>query len=184
MNTGKISARYAKALYQFALESNSETEVYESMKLVSESYSNVPQLRDAMVNPTLTKQKKTDLLITAAGTQVCDAFKRFVDLVVERKRENYFQGISLVYQDLYRKEKNIVISQLVTASPVSDAEIERMRKAVQTVSTGSVEFETSVDPDLIGGFVLNVETYQLDASIKGQLRSVRESLLNNNSKNA
>lgn len=184
MNTGKISARYAKALYQFALESNSETEVYESMKLVSESYINVPQLRDAMVNPTLTKQKKTDLLITAAGTQVCDAFKRFVDLVVERKRENYFQGISLVYQDLYRKEKNIVISQLVTASPVSDAEIERMRKAVQTVSTGSVEFETSVDPDLIGGFVLNVETYQLDASIKGQLRSVRESLLNNNSKNA
>ncbi len=184
MNTGKISARYAKALYQFALESNSETEVYESMKLVSESYINVPQLRDAMVNPTLTKQKKTDLLITAAGTQVCDAFKKFVDLVVERKRENFFQGISLVYQDLYRKEKNIVISQLVTASPVSDAEIERMRKAVQTVSTGSVEFETSVDPDLIGGFVLNVETYQLDASIKGQLRSVRESLLNNNSKNA
>lgn len=184
MNTGKISARYAKALYKFAEENQHEAEVYESMKLVSSSYESVPQLRDAMINPTISKQKKTDLLIAAAGTEVCDEYKKFVDLVIERKRESFFQSISLVYQDLYRKEKNIVISQLVTASPVSDAEIVRMRKAVENVSTGSVEFETSVDPDLIGGFVLNVETYQLDASIKGQLRSVRDSLLNNNSKNA
>ncbi len=184
MNTGKISARYAKALYKFAEESKHESDVYEAMKLVSASFSSVPQLREAMINPTISKQKKVNLLITAAGTQVCEEYKRFVDLVIEHKREDYFQSISLVYQDLYRKEKNIVISQLVTASPVSDAEIERMRKAVQSVSSGSVEFETSVDPDLIGGFVLNVETYQLDASIKGQLRSVRDSLLNNNSKDA
>lgn len=184
MNTGKISARYAKALYKFAEESKHESDVYEAMKLVSASFSSVPQLREAMINPTISKQKKVNLLITAAGTQVCEEYKRFVDLVIEHKREDYFQSISLVYQDLYRKEKNIVISQLVTASPVSDAEIERMRKAVQSVSSGSVEFETSVDPDLIGGFVLNVETYQLDASIKGQLRSVRDSLLNNNAKDA
>lgn len=184
MNTGKISARYAKALYKFAEESKHESDVYEAMKLVSASFLSVPQLREAMINPTISKQKKVNLLITAAGTQVCEEYKRFVDLVIEHKREDYFQSISLVYQDLYRKEKNIVISQLVTASPVSDAEIERMRKAVQSVSSGSVEFETSVDPDLIGGFVLNVETYQLDASIKGQLRSVRDSLLNNNAKDA
>lgn len=184
MNTGKISARYAKALYKFAEESKHESDVYEAMKLVSASFSSVPQLREAMINPTISKQKKVNLLITAAGTQVCEEYKRFVDLVIEHKREDYFQSISLVYQDLYRKEKNIVISQLVTASPVSDAEIERMRKAVQSVSSGSVEFETSVDPDLIGGFVLNVETYQLDASIKSQLRSVRDSLLNNNAKDA
>lgn len=184
MNTGKISARYAKALYKFAEEGKHETDVYEAMKLVSSSFSTVPQLREALINPTISQQKKVDLLITAAGTNVCPEFKRFVDMVIENRREEYFQSISLVYQDFYRKEKNIVISQLVTASPVSDAEIARMRKAVEAVSTGSVEFETSVNPDLIGGFVLNVETYQLDASIKGQLRSIRDSLLNDNAKDA
>lgn len=184
MNTGKISARYAKALYKFAEERKHESDVYESMKLVSTSFFNVPQLREAMINPTISKQKKIDLLITAAGTDVCQEFTRFVNMVIENRREEYFQSISLVYQELYRKEKNIVISELVTASPVSDAEIERMRKAVESVSTGTVEFETSVNPDLIGGFVLNVETYQLDASIKGQLRSIHDSLLNNNAKDA
>ena len=59
-----------------------------------------------------------------------------------------------------------------------------MRKAVQSVTDGTIEFQKEVDPDLIGGFVLNVETYQLDASIKSQLRSVKDALLNKNAADA
>ena len=137
-----------------------------------------------MSNPTISKQNKKELLITAAGTQVCAEFNRFVDLVIEHKREEYFQSICLVYQDMYRQKKNIITSTLVTAAPITDAEEDRMRKAVQSVTDGTVEFKKEVDPDLIGGFILNVETYQLDASIKSQLRTIKDSLLNRNAADA
>ena len=85
---------------------------------------------------------------------------------------------------MYRQKKNIITSTLVTAAPITDAEEDRMRKAVQSVTDGTVEFKKEVDPDLIGGFILNVETYQLDASIKSQLRTIKDSLLNRNAADA
>lgn len=182
MITGKISARYAKALYKFAEERKQEENVYNEMKIVANSFMDVPELNEALSNPTLSAQKKKDLLITAAGTQVCAEFKKFVDLVVEHKREEYFQSISLVYQDLYRKEKNIVISKITSAQPITEAEEMRIKNAVMSVTDGTIELEKCVDPELIGGFVLNVETYQLDASIKSQLRMVKDQLLNSNAK--
>jgi F-type H+-transporting ATPase subunit delta len=182
MITGKISARYAKALYKFAEERKQEESIYNEMKIVANSFFEVPELKEALANPTLTAQKKKDLLITAAGTQVCAEFKRFVDLVVEHKREEYFQSISLVYQDLYRKEKNIVISKIISANPISEAEELRFKEAVKSVTDGTIELEKCVDPDLIGGFILNVETYQLDASIKSQLRMVKSKLQQSNAK--
>lgn len=184
MNTGKISARYAKALFMFAEDNKHEELVYNDVKTLSRSFTEVPQLREAMKNPTVSKQKKRELLITAAGTQVCAEFSRFVDLVIEHKREEYFQSICLVFQDMYRDKKNIITSTLVTAAPITEAEELRMRKAVESVTDGTIEFHKEVDPDLIGGFVLNVETYQLDASIKSQLRSIKDTLLSRNSANA
>lgn len=184
MNTGKISARYAKALFMFAEDNKHEELVYNDVKTLSKSFTEVPQLRETLANPTISKQKKKELLITAAGTQVCTEFNRFLDLVIEHKREEYFQSICLVFQDLYRDKKNIITSTLITATPISAAEEERMRKAVQSVTDGTIEFQKEVDPDLIGGFVLNVETYQLDASIKSQLRSVKDALLNRNAADA
>ena len=182
MITGKISARYAKALYKFAEEQKNAGTVYNEMKIVANSFMEVPELNEALSNPTLSAQKKKELLITAAGTQVCAEFKRFVDLVVEHKREEYFQSISLVYQDLYRKEKNIIISKITSAQPITESEEMRIKNAVKSVTDGTIEFEKCVDPDLIGGFVLNVETYQLDASIKSQLRMVKDRLLHSNAK--
>jgi F-type H+-transporting ATPase subunit delta len=59
-----------------------------------------------------------------------------------------------------------------------------MRKTVLSVTDGTVEFEKEVDPDLLGGFVLNVETYQLDASLKSQLQTIKNNLLSRNTAEA
>lgn len=188
MNTGKISARYAKALYSFAEENKHEEEVYNDIKTLYSNFEatrkleGTPSLHDILENPTTPKNKKKGVVITAAGTNVCAEFDRFIDLVIEHKREDYLQSICLVFQDMYRKKKNIITSKLVTAVEVSKAEEERMRKIVKSVTDGDIEFEKVIDPNIIGGFVLNVETYQVDASIKSQLRSIKGSLLNRNAK--
>ncbi len=183
MNTGKISARYAKALYEYATEAKVADKVYEAMKLVSASFINVEGLKDAIANPTISKDKKKELLTIMAGDSVCAEYTRFVDLVVENKREDYFQSTSLVYQDLYRKKKNLVKATVVTACPISGDEEKRFRQVLTNVTDADIDFDATVDPSLIGGFILEVETYQLNASIKSQLDSIREKLRYSNSEN-
>ena len=183
MNTGKISARYAKALYEYATEANVADKMYDAMKLVTATFFNVEGLKDAIANPTISKDKKKELLNTMAGDSVCAEYTRFVDLVVENKREDYFQSIALVYQDLYRKKKNLVRATVVTACPISDSEEKRFRQVLTNVTDADIDFDATVDPSLIGGFVMEVETYQLNASIKSQLDTIRERLRYSNSEN-
>jgi F-type H+-transporting ATPase subunit delta len=105
MNTGKISARYAKALFLFAEENKKEDEVYKNVKILSNSFKEVPEFSETLENPTISKEKKKELLITAAGTEVCAEFSRFVDLVIEHKREEYFRSICLCFRICTEKAK-------------------------------------------------------------------------------
>lgn len=183
MNTGRISARYAKALYEYAAENGQDGKVYEEMKVLSDTLFEVPEINKALLNPIVSADKKKELLTTAAGSDVSAEFKRFLDLVIEKKREAYFHNISLVYQDIYRKANNIVIGKLTTATSINEEEQDKMKQIVANVTNSNVDFVTTIDPDIVGGFILQVGTYQLDASVSNQLRSIKNELIRRNGSN-
>ena len=184
MNTGKISARYAKALFQVAKSHGTEDSVYNEMQLVAQNFAAVPALRKAMLNPQIDNADRKKLIMSAAGNDkspVSVQFSKFVDLVIERKREAHFQTISLLYQDLYRKDKNIVIGNLTTATEVDETLVKKMKDVVVKLSNipdnGKVEFETNIDPSIIGGFKLQVGSNLLDASVSTQIQEIRKTLI-------
>ena len=51
-----------------------------------------------------------------------------------------------------------------------------MRQMVQSRTQGIVEFETEVNPDIVGGFILEYDTYRMDASVKSKLNSILNTL--------
>lgn len=184
MDTGRISVRYAKALLEVAQKNGSANKVYEEMESVSNAFFAVPDLKKAMNNPHVTTDERKKLLLSAAGNEsspVSSEFSKFVDLVIDRKRENYFQSISLVFQDLYRKDNNIIIGKLTTATEVSEQVKEKMKALVAQIANlplgGKVEFQSEVDPSLIGGFQLQVESNLLDASVASQLQEIKKTLI-------
>ena len=181
MDSGRISARYAKALYEYAAETKKEKEIYEEMKFISDIFFHVPEFTRALDNPRIPSEKKRELLITAAGPGAPPEFVRFLDLIIERKREAYLHFMSLVYQDIYRKTKGIVIGKLTTARSVTSKQEVRMKKMVAEKTGGEVDFLSDTNPDIIGGFVLRIGTYQLDASLSNQLKTIKDSLLHKNS---
>ena len=104
----------------------------------------------------------------------------FVELVLRERREGYVQSMSLMYIDLYRKLKNITIGRLITAYPVDKETEERMKEIVHNRTHGEVDFETKVDPSIEGGFIFEVDTYRLDASVATQLRRVKRQFIEKN----
>lgn len=182
MNEGMISKRYARALLQYAVGQKAEDTVFSEMKRLAASFAQEPKLRVAMDNPMLSKENKFKLIQAAIDNTASAEFQRFTQFVLDKKRERNFRKIALCYVDLYCELKNINSGRLVTATEVDETTLEKMKGLTQKIMPGQLDFETSVDPTIEGGFVLYVDTYRLDASIKTQLNKIKQDLINENSK--
>ena len=164
--------RYARALLKSAIDQKQEDTVYQEMMTVAKSYLDVPALRHTIDNPMLSKDKKEALLLVAAGEKPCELTKAFIALVLKEDRENVMQFMANSYITLYRKQKNVIRGKLTTAARVSVETEQKMRQMVESKTNGTVEFETEVDPDIIGGFILEYDTFRMDASVKSKLNTI------------
>ena len=173
MDIGVISVRYARALIKAALGMKLEDQVYQEMQTLFKSYIDVPELRFTIDNPMLSKDKKEALLITALGKEPTELSRKFIALVLKEDRESTLQFMAASYITLYRKQKNIIIrGKLITATAVDASTEDKMRKMVEQRTQGTVEFKTEVNPDIIGGFILEYDTYRMDASVKTKLNNI------------
>ena len=176
MEIGVISVRYARALLKSATDAKIEEAVYTEMQQLARSYVEVPQLRFTIDNPMLSKEKKETLLLTAVGKKPSALTKTFIQLVLKEDRENVMQFIANSYVTLYRQQKNIIRGRLITAAQVTPATEQKMRQMVESKTNGTVEFETEVNPDIIGGFILEYDTYRMDASVRSKLNNILNTL--------
>ncbi len=176
MDIGVISVRYARALLKSATDQKLEEKVYQEMMTIAQSYLEVPQLRQTIDNPMLSKDKKQMLLLTAVGEKPSELTKSFIQLVLKEDRENVMQFMANSYITLFRKQKNVIRGKLTTAARVSAQTEQKMRQMVESKTNGTVEFETEVNPDIIGGFILEYDTYRMDASVKTQLNNILNTL--------
>lgn len=178
MDNGLIPRRYAKALYKFALEHGSTPKVYEEMKRVIHSFESNPSLQKTLSNPFVKNEDKAALLKGAAGDQVENDYLGFIRLLLKMHREDYALLIALAYRDLYREENRISQVRITTAVALPSAEGEKLRQMVEKAFPGRVlEFSENVNPDLIGGFVIDVDDSRMDASISNEIEQLRLNLI-------
>ena len=164
MNTGMIPSRYAKALYEYAGEKSATERVYGEMQRLAGSFAAEPALRRALDNPVLTPEQKSGLVYNAAGGDPSDELKRFVELVLSHKRMQLLHRMALDYMALYRRAHNISTGELQTAVAVDE----------------TTELRTLVRPDILGGFIFEMNSMRLDASVATQLREIREQFIDRN----
>ena len=176
MDIGVISTRYARALLKSATDGKLDEQVYQEMMTLAKSYTEVPTLRHTIDNPMLEKSKKQTLLEIAAGGSPSKLTQSFIALVLKEDGENMVQFMAYSYVTLYRKQKNVIRGKLTTAARVSAETELKMRQMVESKTQGTVEFETEVNPDIIGGFILEYDTYRMDASVKSKLNTILNQL--------
>lgn len=156
MNAGLIASRYANALMLFAREKHAEDRVYEdagALRLALGKEEELPECIDKLSEP----------------------MQKFVTLVIRNKRVEYLSAILRAYRALYRKENGITKALLTTAS--EDPQLAgKLAELMKAQGFSKVDFRTEVNPELIGGFVLQVDDKRLDASIATQLRTIRKEL--------
>ena len=182
MDIGIISSRYAKALLKYATEKGENEEVYHSLMLLGESFIRIPKLRDTLNNPVLNDEKKYSLLNMASGNTQSECLKQFFRLMIRKHRISMAQFIAQSYVSAYRKQQHLIHSKLTVPVALDDATKERLKGLVKAKTNNEVEFVVDIDPSIIGGFVLEYDTYSFDASIRTKLNRMKKQLLANDNK--
>lgn len=180
MIAGLIPHRYAKALFKVALENGNAAKVYDEMKRVVESFQNNSDLEKVLSNPYVDVADKEKVLLKAAGKEPGEDYHRFVKLILEHKREEFAYLMALAYRDIYRKQNNISQVKITTAVKLPDSEIDKLRQVVEkSFADTTFEYSYSIDPEIIGGFIIDVDSTRMDASMSGELAQLRQNLLSN-----
>ena len=181
MDIGMVSVRYAKALLAFAKENGKEEQVYAEVKALADRYAQLTRLKKAIENPVLAEDKKLALLIEVAncGNGVSNELNRFFQLVLHARRENMLQFMLHSYIDLYREDKHILTGRLVTAV-LSEKLVEHLTDLLNKKTQDTVELETRIDPEIIGGYIMEVAGLRLDASVSNQLQRVKRQFIEKN----
>lgn len=177
MNLSKISIRYAKALYQFAKEKNTLEEVKGDMVLL-EKTSKIKEFCIALDSPTAKASDKRLFAETLFKGKVSEVSLNFILMVLENKRDAYFESIARAFLDIYRAEKGVKKVLLKTPKPIDNSQRLKVISFVENNFNAKADMEEIIDESLLGGFVLQVEDKQLDASVSYKLKKIKSAMHN------
>jgi F-type H+-transporting ATPase subunit delta len=166
---------YARALFDASQDKGRLEPVREQLAQVVEAEAQVPELRELLRNPQIDPQARAwaigDLL--EGGDEV---LRNFLLLLADKGRSGQLEEIAREFERLIAEEEGIVRGELTTAVELSDEEAGELLEQVERASGRKVEATRNVDPDLIGGIVLQVGSHRLDASVRGRLERLRREL--------
>jgi F-type H+-transporting ATPase subunit delta len=136
----------------------------------------VPELRLALRNPQLEPASKVAVLDELLGD--ADALVRnFLRLVAEKGRIGQIEEIAREFDRLLAREERRLNVELTTARELSDEEALDLLQQIEQASGRRIEATRRVDPNLIGGFVLQAGSMRVDASVRGRLEGLRQELV-------
>lgn len=177
MNEGLIARRYAKAILDWATSRNESDELYISSRRLTKALQSVPNLRRTIEDRMVSQGEVMQLVCEAVGGTVPQSFEDAIRVIAEHKREKDLLNIMLMYGTLYRRVHNICVVKMVSAVAVDQQLLEKLRTDIASHTHSQVEFESTIDPSLDGGYVIQIDDHRLDASVRGQLERIRRQFI-------
>lgn len=169
----EIAQVYARALFDVAKERELLDETREELNQFADALN---ENRDVMVfffSPYFSTEEKKDGLHKAIeGAD--PAFTNFLEALIERHRMPAIFRIRARYEELWDEEKKLLPVQVTSAVELDASTVEQLGDRIGEQAGKEIELTSAVDPDILGGIVLRVGNFILDASIKNRLEQLRK----------
>jgi F-type H+-transporting ATPase subunit delta len=169
----KVAEPYAEALISLAKSEDTLKETTNDMNIVSQFLVNSNDLKKFLGNPLITSEAKKNVVKDILGEQISVSTLKFLLLLVDRKRVAFLDQIAQKFLEFSYKEESIEIAK-VTSSVQLSAQQQKNLAARLKVITGAqqIKLALKVDPQLIGGFTVEIGSKMIDTSIRGQLKQI------------
>lgn len=174
MKEGILAQRYAKALFDVALErkllEKARGELHDFVSRLEEN----PELSYFLRSPERSRAEKRQLVERAMQDRYSNIFFNFLVLLINKGRIALYREVQQAFNELYDRHHRKVRALAVTAMPMAKSELETLQSDLAQALNRVLEIENRVDPAIVGGIVLNIEGKILDGSVRRQLERLRE----------
>ncbi len=181
MQNPRLASRYAKSLLDLAVEQNQLEPTLNDIELLNAICQQSRDFTNMLRSPIIKANNKLSIIEAVIGDKVGKLAKAFIMLMVNKGREGYMPEIVAAFISQYKVMKNIKTVKLTTAMAVTDVVKDAIRKKViASLPEGTqIELKEVVNPEIIGGFVLQMDDKLFDASIRRDLNDVKAQFLKN-----
>jgi len=180
MPNPRLATRYAKSMIDLAIEKGELEKVFADMQWLQQVCKQSKDFTAVLRSPVIKPDKKQKAVASIIEGKVSLITSAFIRLLIAKGRESVLPEITTAFTNQYKKHKNIYTVKLTTASALN----EELKNAIvaqikKTTAMQNIELETKVDPDLIGGFVLQTGDKLVDASVAYDLKQIAKQFENN-----
>jgi F-type H+-transporting ATPase subunit delta len=176
MSESKISVRYSKAIIEISREQNILESVKNDMDFIGNCLSQISEFKLILDSPVITTSEKIALFKKSIGENLHPVTLSFINLVFTNRRETYLASILRYFMYLYNKELGIKPAVLISPAKI-DPEVRN--KIIRTISQKlniKIELQEQTEPQILGGFIMRIDDYQIDASVASQLAKIKKEL--------
>jgi len=171
-----VHRTYARSLFEAAKEAGRLTEVREQLADFVEMTKQVPELQEILRNPQLDRRAKGAAVDAVAGDSD-PLVLNLLRLLIEKGRGGEIDQVAAEFEQLAAREEGQLSVELTTAFELSEEEARAIVEQIERASGRTVEAARHVDPELIGGIVLQAGSLRVDASVRGRLERLTRELV-------
>lgn len=179
MASHRVAERYSRSLLELAIETNKVDRVFSDIKYLKESLAS-SELLNLILSPIIGKPRKNAILHKVFAEYWDPLTMKFVEVVTRKGRENVLPSMVDTFFEQYNEYKGITNVKVTSAQPMTEESLRSLRQKLIASGTTrkQINLETRVNPDLIGGFILEYNNKQYDASVRGRLHKLKKKLVN------
>ncbi|MDA3907127.1 MAG: ATP synthase F1 subunit delta [Bacteroidales bacterium] len=175
----RLANRYAKALFELALEQQKLEIVAEDMQLINDVIAENRDLALLLKSPVVNSHKKTSVLSALFEKNIDHLSLRFLSLLAKNGREDIIPQIAESLLNIYNDYRGITDAWLTSASELEKDAKTAILTMLKRLSGKEVRLHEYVNADLLGGFVVKLGDYQYDASTKTLIKRLKDNIKNN-----
>lgn len=170
----KLGDRYAKSILVLAQERGQLDRVRDDFQRIHAVCESNPDFVNMLESPLILSDKKQKIMDLVFGDRFCDITRTLVEIIIRKKREGYLDDIAERFLYQYDRIHNVTRGVLRSAAPLSNEQREKIRQLVEKEFKTKLEIVEVIEPELIGGFILDVGDRQFDASLATRLRALKQ----------
>ena len=169
----KVAEPYAEALLSLAKANDTLKETTNDMNIVLQFLANSSDLKKFLANPTVTREAKRNIVKDIFGEQIAANTLKFLLLLIDRNRIALLDGVAQRYLELSYKQESIEVAKVTSSVKLSGQQQQNLAEKLKTITGAKqIKLALKVDPNLIGGFTVEIGSQYIDTSIRGQLRKI------------
>lgn len=174
MSYTKITIRYAAAFFDLATEKGIVEKANEDMALLGKVCSSNHEFVRMLQNPVIHADKKTKVVTKVFETSVSPVSLGFMNLMIRKRRERYLPSIADAFNDLYLASKGIKTAYVTSAVTITEKEKAGVLEILAKLTDKKIDLVERTNEALIGGFVINLDNFQIDQSIATKIKVLKK----------